>query len=109
MKLFLVGIYLFPFFIKPSTNNMMITSYYSASVVLKCRLSENFTSSVTIMWSHDGNDVMSTSNNILHSADTTILRLSDLQPSDAGVYQCVFNDTINGWVLRRNIVLNIRK
>jgi len=88
---------------------MIITSYYSASVVLECRLSEKFTSSVIIMWSHDGDDIMSTSNNILHSADATILQLSDLQPSDAGVYQCVFNDTINGWILRRNIVLNIRK
>ena len=64
-------------------------------------LNKAISSSVRIKWLHDGLDVMG------NAVNSTLLQLRNLQPSDAGVYQCVFNDTTNGWILRRNIIVDI--
>ena len=59
-----------------------------------------------VMWLHNGNDTMSTHfNEVIQTGSTTTLLIGSPQPSDAGDYECVFNDTINGWTLSRNIVL----
>ena len=55
---------------------------------------------MTVTWSHNGTDIM-TSPNV--TGNTTTLVLKNNQSSIAGVYQCVFNDSVNGWMLRRNI------
>ena len=70
---------------------------------LTCSLNVTIPSTVTVIWLHNGSVVMTTP---LNGADSTTLEIGDLQPSDAGVYQCVFNDTA-GYVLRRSIALLI--
>ena len=46
---------------------------------------------------------MTPPNEVLTAGSNTTLVIRNTQPSDSGVYQCVFNDSINGWMLRRNI------
>ena len=58
---------------------------------------------MTVTWSHNGTDIMTPPNEISTTGNTTTLVIRNPQPSDAGVYQCVFNDSVNGWVMRRNI------
>ena len=69
---------------------------------LMCSLNVTIPSTVTVTWLHNGSVVMTASSN----GNTTTLQIRDLQPSDAGVYQCVFNDTA-GYVLRRSTNLLI--
>jgi len=60
---------------------------------------------MTVTWLHDGNIVSTIPpNEVAQTGNTTILLIENPQPSDAGVYQCIFKPT-NGWVLRRNIRL----
>ena len=80
----------------------------TSSVQLMCSLNIDIPSSVTVTWLHNDNIVMTTSpNKITQTGNTTTLTIENPQPSDAGVYQCVFNDTIDQWTLRRNIILDM--
>ena len=56
---------------------------------------------------HNGLVAMTTPpNEVLTTGDSTTLLVGNPQPSDVGDdYVCVFNDTVNGWTLSRNIVL----
>ena len=56
---------------------------------------------MTVTWSHNG--TITFPNEVLTAGSTTTLVIRNPQPSDAGVYQCVFNDSVNGWMMRRNI------
>ena len=58
---------------------------------------------MAVTWSHNGNDIMAPHNKVSTTGSTTTLVIRNLQSSIAGVYQCVFNDSIYGWILRRNI------
>ena len=59
---------------------------------------------MTVTWLHNGTIVMTTpASEVTQTDNTTTLLIEDPQPSDDGVYQCVFNDTVNGWMLRRTI------
>ena len=58
---------------------------------------------MTVTWSHNGNDIMTPPNEVSTTDSTTTLTIENPQSSDDGVYQCVFNDSVNGWILRRNI------
>ena len=49
------------------------------------------------------NIAMTTTNEVTQTGNTTTLLIRNFQPTDVGVYQCVFNDTFNGWILKRNI------
>ena len=69
---------------------------------LTCSLNITIPSTVMVTWLHNGSVVMTTPPN----GNTTALMIQNLQPSDAGVYQCVFNDTA-GYVLRRSTNLLI--
>ena len=71
-----------------------------------CLLNFNITSDVTVMWLHNGSVVMTT---LTQTGNNTTLQIGNLQLLDAGVYQCVFNDTFNHWILKRNITLKICK
>ena len=76
---------------------------------LTCSLNVMIPSSVTIIWTHNSTSI--TNDKITQTGNTTTLLIENLQPSDAGVYQCVFNDGDvdgSGWILRRNIRLLIR-
>ena len=73
-----------------------------------CSLNIDIPSSVMITWLHNDSDVMATSpNGVITTGNTTTLVIGNPQPSDAGDYQCVFNDTVGMWTLRRK--LNIGK
>ena len=62
---------------------------------------------MTVTWSHNGNDIMTPPIKVSTTGSTTTLVIRNSQSSVAGVYQCVFNDSVNGWILRRNITLFI--
>ena len=89
--------------IQPSTDyNVQIVSPTATMATLTCSLNITIPSTVMVTWLHNGSVVMTTPPN----GNTTTLQLENLQPSDAGVYQCVFNDTV-GYVLRRSTNLLI--
>ena len=94
---------------KPSTDNYtVIVDKSTSSVELMCSLNVIIPSSVTVVWLLNGSDVTTMSpNNVTQTGNTTTLLLGELQLSDAGVYQCVFSDNGNGWILRININLLI--
>ena len=85
-----------------------ITFNESTSLVqLMCSLNINISSNVTVTWMHNGSVAMTTPPNdeVIQTGNTTTLLIRNPQPSDAGVYQCVFNGTLNNWILIRNIAL----
>ena len=86
----------------------MVTFDESTSCVqLMCSLNINISSNVIVTWLHNERDAMATSHNkVITAGSTTTLLIGNPQPSDAGDYQCVFNDTVNGWTLSRNHVLH---
>ena len=72
---------------------------------LTCSLNITIPSTVIVTWSHN-TSLITDHNQISQTGSTTTLLIENLQPSDAGVYQYVFNDLAgSGWVLRRNIRL----
>ena len=84
-----------------------ITFDESTSLVqLMCSLNINISSDVMATWLHNGSVAMTTPRSeVITAGNTTTLIIRNLQPSDAGVYQCVFNDTSDKWILTRNIGL----
>ena len=94
---------------KPSSDNSNITIDESTSPVqLMCTLNVDIPSSVEVTWLYNGSTIVTTPyNEVTQTGNTATLQIGDLQLSDAGVYQCVFNDSINEWILRRNISLII--
>ena len=62
---------------------------------------------MTVTWSHNGTDIMTPPNEVSKCDNNATLGIKSNQSSIAGVYQCVFNDSIYGWVLRRNIAVFI--
>ena len=91
--------------VHPSNSSYMITFNDSlSSVQLTCSLNVTIPSSMTVTWLHNGTIVMTTPpNEVLTAGSTTTLLIRNPQSSDAGDYQCVFNDSVNGWMLKRNI------
>ena len=92
-----------PSIIHPPNHSYIVTVNSLSSVQLMCSLNVPIPSSMTITWSHNGNDIMTPPNEVSTTGSTTTLVIRNSQSSDAGVYQCVFNDSVNGWMLRRNI------
>jgi len=95
-------------FTQPSTDNdVQIVLPNATMAIISCSLNITIPSNVIIFWRHNGSLVnLRPPNNATQTGNTTTLLIGNLQPSDAGVYQCVFNNPIpNGWVLRRNIRL----
>ena len=81
-----------------------ITFDESTSLVqLMCSLNINISMAT---WLHNGSVAMTTPRNeVITTGSTTTLVIRNLQSSDAGVYQCVFNDTSDKWMLTRSIGL----
>ena len=68
---------------------------------LTCSLNITIPSTVIMVWLHNNNNVHSPE--VIETANTRTLVIRNFQTSDAGVYQCVFNDVLgSGWTLRRN-------
>ena len=93
---------------QPSTDNdVQIVSPTATMANVTCSLNVAIPSTVTVTWLHNGSVVIVTPPDTITQTDNSAtLQIGNLQPSDAGVYQCVFNDTA-GYVLRRNIDLLI--
>ena len=98
-----------PYYItQPSTDNdVKIVSPTATRLELACSLNINIPPGVTITWLHNGRVVPTTTTQSDRvSSNIAMLQIKGFQPSDAGVYQCVFNDTTIGYILRRNITLS---
>ena len=93
---------------QPSTDNdVHIVSPTATMATLTCSLNMTIPSTVIVSWIHNNTNFID-SRQITQTDSTTTLLIGNLQPSDAGVYRCGFNDAIgSGWVLRRNIRLFI--
>ena len=91
----------------PSTDNdVHIVSPTATMATLTCSLNITIPSTVIVTWSHNTNFI--DSSQITQTGSTTTLLIQNPQPSDAGDYECVFNDALgSGWSLRRNIRLII--
>ena len=94
----------------PSTDNdVQIVSLTATMATLICSLNITIPTNMFIFWDHNG-DIATTASNInaIQTSHGTKLLIEDPQSSDAGVYQCLFNNVVNdGWALRRNIRLFI--
>ena len=100
MKLFLVVQIVQP----PMDFHLVTFDNSTSSVQLMCSLNIDISSNVTVTWLHNGSINLTPSlNAVTQAGNTTTLQIENLQPLDAGVYQCVFNDTAKHWVLKRNI------
>ena len=91
---------------QPSTDNdVQIVSPTATMATLTCSLNITIPSTVIVSWIHNNTNFIDSSQ-ITQTDSTTTLLIENLQPSDAGDYQCVFNDALgSGWTLRRNIRL----
>jgi len=95
-----------PYFItQPSSeNDVQIVSPAATIINLMCSLNINIPPGVVITWLYNGS-VFSTITEVDPPSNSIVLLLGKPKPSDAGVYQCVFNDTNTGYILRRNITV----
>ena len=93
---------------QPSTDNdVQIVSPTVTMTSVTCSLNITIPSTVIVTWSHNANLITDLSQ-ITTAGSTTTLLIRNIQPSDAGDYQCGFNDAhASGWILRRNIRLII--
>ena len=103
MHLFSCIFVIAPSIIHPPNDSYIVTVNPSSSVQLMCSLNVTIPVSMIVTWSHYGNDIMTPPNEVSTTGNTTTLTIGNPQPSDAGVYECVLNDIVNGWMLRRNI------
>ena len=81
-----------PQIIQPPVDFHNVTFHESTnSVQLMCSLNIDIPSSVTIIWLYSNDLAMTTPpNEAITAGNTTTLVIGNPQPSDAGVYQCVF-------------------
>ena len=93
-----------PQIIQPPSDFQTITFDEStSSVQLMCSLNIIIPPSVTVTWSHNSNPFLTIEppNEVTTAGNTTTLVIRNPQPSDAGVYQCMFS----GLILQRFISL----
>ena len=89
---------------EPSTDyDVQIVSPTATMANLTCSLNVTLPSNIIVTWLHNGSDAMVTSPT--QTGNIATLLIENPQPSDAGVYQCVFDD--GEWILKRNIRLII--
>ena len=75
---------------------------------MTCSVNDTTSCNITFSWLYNDIDIMGMPHDrysIMEDDITTTLRVENLQPSDAGVYQCVASGLVNGWTLRRTIKL----
>ena len=75
-------------------------------LTLMCSLNITIPSGMTITWLHNDSVVTTTMTQVDQNNNTVSLIKGRPRPSDAGVYQCVFNDT-TGCILSASITLLI--
>ena len=78
----------------------------TSCILLMCLLNIYISSNITVTWMNNSRVFIATPlNEVITTGNATTLLIRNPQPSDAGDYQCVFTDTVNGWTLSRNIIL----
>ena len=77
----------------------------ASSVQLMCSLNIDISSNVTVTWLHNGSVVIT----FTQTSNTTTLQIENPQLSDAGVYQCVFDNTYYQWIEDKSIILEFCK
>ena len=88
-------------------NDVQIVFPTATMASVTCSLNIIIPSTMIVTWSNNTN-LNTDLSQITTTGNTTTLLIGNLQPSDAGNYQCVFNDLVgSGWTLRRNIRLII--
>ena len=95
---------------QPSTDNdVQIVSPTATMTSITCSLNITIPSTMIVIWSHNGDIATAASNkNAIRTSHSTTLQIEYPRSSDAGVYQCVFNNVaIGGWILKRNVRLFI--
>ena len=91
--------------VQPPPVHIVTFDESTSCVQLMCSVNINISSNVIVTWLH--NEHVAHPYEVITAGNTTTVTLviKNPQPSDAGDYQCVFTDTVNGWTLSRNIVL----
>ena len=92
--------------VQPPTDSHIILDEPTSHVQLMCSLNIVISSNVTVTWLHNSSVVMTTPT---QTGNITTLRIEHPQPSDAGVYQCVFNNTYYQWIRNRSFTLELCK
>ena len=75
---------------------------------MTCSVNDTTSCNVSFSWLYNDSEIRETWHNrysIVEDDITTTLQVENLQPSDAGMYQCVASGLPNGWMLRRTIRL----
>ena len=92
---------------QPSTDNdVQIVSRNATMTNITCSLNITIPFTMIVVWSNSTHIV--DFSQVTTTGNTTTLLIENLQPSDAGVYQCIFKDYIGGgWTIRRNVRLVI--
>jgi len=74
---------------------------------ISCSLNDTIPASVKVTWFYN-DSAIATPEIVTQDGNTTTVSLQNLRSSDLqGTYQCVFNDSVNGWTLKRSTVLVI--
>ena len=84
----------------PTDNYEQIISPTATMASITCALNITISANFIITWEHNGNYIGTTQPN----GQATTYVITDLQPSDVGVYECIFIDD-NVWRLSRTITL----
>ena len=88
-------------------NDVQIFPPTATMATLTCSLNITIPDTVAIVWAHN-NNVITMAERVTKTGNTTTLLVENVQPSDAGDYQCAFNDALGStWTLRRNIRVHI--
>ena len=88
----------------PTNDDIQIVFPNVTEINLLCVLNVNIPSGMMITWLHNGNVEVNLTTNKEQTSNSETLR-RNTQPSDAGVYQCLFSDIAMGLILRRNITV----
>ena len=83
----------------PIDGYMQAVSPTATIVMVTCSLNVTIPDNMIILWRHN-NSLMPTVD-----GESLTIELINFGPSDVGVYQCIFNNYVNGWVLKRSIIL----
>ena len=79
----------------------------NATFSVTCTLNITMLPGMRVQWTHNRNIFSSPTANITTAGKATTLVIENFQPSDVGVYRCLFIDSSSGWTQTRNIRLVI--
>ena len=104
MTCLMMAVILVPQIVFPPEDFHLVTfTNFTSPVQLICTLNIIIPPSVTVRWSYNKISllIIGPPNKVITAGNTTTLVIGDPQPSDAGLYDCVFS----GLSLARNIML----